>query len=71
MEDFERMYNEAHEAAEKIHRFSSDPKEIKRMEELFPDLKMSEDERMRRNLKPRRNRKLIRGMQRLKNLRKR
>ena len=50
MEDFERMYNEAHEAAEKIHRFSSDPKEIKRMEELFPDLKMSEDERMRRNL---------------------
>lgn len=41
-------YDEAFEEAKNIHRFSSNIAEIKRMEDLFLELKESEDERIRK-----------------------
>ena len=45
-----KAYDEAYKVAEDIHRFSSNPAEIKRMEEIFPVLKESEDERIRKRI---------------------
>ena len=47
IEEKAKRYDEAYKVAEFIHRFSSNPAEIKRMEEIFPALKESEDERIR------------------------
>ena len=47
IEEKAKRYDEAYKVAESIHRFSSNPAEIKRMEEIFPSLKESEDERIR------------------------
>jgi len=44
--DYEKKYKEALERAKGIHSFSSDIAEIKRMEQIFPELKESEDERI-------------------------
>lgn len=41
-------YDEALERAKKVHKYSSDIAEIKRMEEIFPVLKESEDEEIRK-----------------------
>ena len=45
-----KAFDEAYKVAENIHRFSSDPAEIKRMEEIFPELKESEDEKIRKGI---------------------
>ncbi len=45
-----KRYDEAYKVADNIHRFSSDLAEIKRMEEIFPELKESEDERIRKEI---------------------
>ena len=50
IEEKAKRYDEAYKVAESIHRFSSNPAEIKRMEEIFPSLKESEDERIRKVL---------------------
>jgi len=42
--DYEKKYKEALEKAKGIHSFSSDIAEIKRMEQIFPELQESEDE---------------------------
>ena len=42
-----KRYDEAYKVAESIHRFSSNPAEIKRMEEIFPSLKEYDGERIR------------------------
>ena len=48
-EEKAKRYDEAYKVAEGIHRFSSNLAEIKRMEEIFPELKEeSEDERIRK-----------------------
>ena len=49
-EEKAKAYDEAVKKATHLHRFSSDPAEIKRMEQLFPELKESEDERIRKEL---------------------
>ena len=49
-EEKAKAYDEAIKVAESIHRFSSDPAEIKRMEQIFPELEESEDERIRKAL---------------------
>ena len=46
--NYEKKYKEALERASRIHRFSSDIAEIKRMEQIFPELKESEDEKVKR-----------------------
>lgn len=46
--DYEKAYKEALERAKGIHSFSSDIAEIKRMEQIFPELKESEDDRIRK-----------------------
>ena len=45
-EEKTKAYNESLERARKIHEYSSDLAEIKRMEYIFPELRESEDERM-------------------------
>ena len=45
-----RAYDEAFERARKIHKYSSDLAEIKRMENIFPELKESKDEEVRKEL---------------------
>lgn len=47
IEEKAKRYDEAYKVAESIHRFSSNPAEIKRMEEIFPSLKEYEGERIR------------------------
>ena len=42
-EEKAKAYDKAIERAKGIHRFSSNIAEIKRMEEIFPELKVSED----------------------------
>lgn len=49
-EEKAKAYDEAYKVAENIHKYSSAPAEIKRMEEIFPELKGSEDERIRKEL---------------------
>ena len=49
-EEKAKAYDEAFKEAEKIHKFSSDVAEIKRMEQIFPELKESEDEKIRKEL---------------------
>jgi hypothetical protein len=46
--DYEQKYKEAFERARIIHKYSSDLAEIKRMECVFPELRESEDERIRK-----------------------
>ena len=46
--DYEKAYKEALERAKKVHKYSSDIAEIKRMEDIFPELKESEDEKIRK-----------------------
>lgn len=46
--DYEKKYKESLKVAKEIHKFSSDIAEIKRMEKIFPELKESEDERIRK-----------------------
>ena len=48
MNTYEKKYKEALERAKGIHSFSSDIAEIKRMEQIFPELKEREDERIRK-----------------------
>ena len=48
--DYEKAYITALARARGIHSFSSDPAEIKRMEDIFPELRESEDERIRKEL---------------------
>ena len=48
LEEKARAYDEALERAQKVHRYSSDLAEIKRMEDIFPELAMSEDERIKK-----------------------
>lgn len=45
--DYEQKYKAALERAKQIHQFSSDIAEIKRMEQIFPELAESVVERMR------------------------
>ena len=45
-----QAYNEALERAKKVHKYSSDLAEIKRMEEIFPELAQSEDEKIKKYL---------------------
>lgn len=47
--DYEKAYKEALERAKSIHSFSSDLAEIKRMEQLFPELAETEEKRIRQN----------------------
>ena len=49
-EEKAKAYDKAYKIAEGIHRFSSNPAEIKRMEEIFPALKESEDEMIIKNI---------------------
>ena len=48
MDTYEKKYKEALERAKGIHSFSSDIAEIKRMEQIFPELREREDERIRK-----------------------
>ena len=48
--DYEKKYKEAFEEAKAIHNFSSNIAEIKRMEQIFPELAESEDEKIRKAL---------------------
>jgi len=51
MDTYEKKYKEVLKRAKQIHSFSSDIAEIKRMEELFPELKeSSEDDKIRKEL---------------------
>ena len=50
IEEKAKAYDEAYKFAENIHKYSSNPAEIKRMEYLFPELKESEDEKIRKEL---------------------
>ena len=50
IEEKARAYDEAFKEAEKIHKFSSDFAEIKRMEQIFPELKESENEKIRKEI---------------------
>mgnify|MGYP006873028368 CR=1 FL=1 len=50
IEEKAKAYDEAIEKARKIQKYSSDLAEKKRMEELFPELKESEDERIRKDI---------------------
>lgn len=50
IEEKAKAYDEAIKVAENIHRFSSDLAEIKRIEQIFPELKESEDERIRKEI---------------------
>ena len=49
-EEKAKAYDKALERAKGIHSFSSDIAEIKRMEQIFPELADSEDERIRKKL---------------------
>lgn len=49
-EEKAKRFDEAYKVAKNIHRFSSDIAEIQRMEEIFPELKESEDEKIRKEL---------------------
>lgn len=49
--DYEEAYKEALERAKSIHHFSSDIAEIKRMEQIFPELAESEDEKIKKAIK--------------------
>ena len=49
-EEKAKAYDEALERAKGIHSFSSDIAEIKRMEQIFPELADSEDEKIRKEL---------------------
>ena len=49
-EEKARAYDKAFEEAKNIHRFSSNIAEIKRMEQIFPELAESEDEKIRKEL---------------------
>ena len=49
--NYEQKYKQALKRAKHIYQFSSDLAEIKRMEEIFPELKESEDERIREAIK--------------------
>lgn len=49
-EEKAQAYDEAIERAKKVHKYSSDLAEIKRMEEIFPELKESEDEKIMKAL---------------------
>ena len=46
--DYEKAYKEALERAKKVHKYSSDIAEIKRMEDIFPELAESDDEKIRK-----------------------
>ena len=48
--DYEKAYKKALERAKKVHKYSSDIAEIKRMEDIFPELKESEDEKIRKSI---------------------
>ena len=50
IEEKAKRYDEAIEIAKNVHRFSSDLSEFKRMEQIFPELKESEDERIRKEI---------------------
>ena len=50
IEEKAKRYDEALEKAKGIHSFSSDIAEIKRMEQIFPELAESEDEKTRKEL---------------------
>ena len=50
-EEKAKAYDEALERAKGIHSFSSDIAEIKRMEQIFPELAESEDERIANAIK--------------------
>lgn len=45
-----KAYDDALKRAKKVHKYSSDLAEIKRMEEIFPELAQSEDERIKKTL---------------------
>ena len=45
-----KAYDNAIEIAKKVHKYSSDLAEIERMEEIFPELRESEDEKIRKEL---------------------
>lgn len=49
-EEKAKAYDDALSVAKEIHSYSSDIAEIKRMEQIFPELKESEDERIRTEL---------------------
>lgn len=49
--DYEKAYKEALERAKGIHSFSSDIAEIKRMEQIFPELKESKNEKIKHEIK--------------------
>ena len=49
-EEKAKAYDKAIEKAKGIHSFSSDIAEIKRMEQIFPELQESEDERIRKEI---------------------
>ena len=46
-----KAYDKALERAKQVRKYSSDLAEIKRMEEIFPELCESEDEKIRKNIK--------------------
>ena len=50
IEEKAKCYDEAIERAKKIHKYSSDLAEIKRIEQIFPELKESEDERISKEI---------------------
>ena len=50
IEEKAKAYDEAIEIAKKIHKYSSNISEIKRMEQIFPELRESEDERIRKEI---------------------
>ena len=50
IEEKAKAYDEAIEIAKKIHKYSSNISEIKRMEQIFPELKESEDKQIRKAL---------------------
>ena len=49
--NYKQKYEEALEKGRRVHRFSSDPTVIMSMEDIFPELKESEDERMIKSFK--------------------
>lgn len=48
--DYKKMYEEAFKRAEQVHKYSSNIAEIKRMENIFPELKESEDKKVKRKI---------------------
>jgi len=50
IEEKAMAYDKAIERAKKVHKYSSDLAEIKRMEEIFPELNWGDDERIRKFL---------------------